>query len=250
MSQQEKRKRKAPSRLPEEVLQKKSKIPTSTSKKLMNIYTNKEGDWNIFFTDEKVKEIMTQLGKFYLYLLLEKSEIQIKNHISSQKSAIAKKSSTNSGVKLRSTIENSEDFYVNEDDFSENDESILSENEEEICRLERKKLIGTVSSLMDAEEAKKSIDEKNESPKFKKRKESISSTVKLKEAQIKDIQKQQEERQEQKKTSDLMNTLLLSMLAKSSTLIENSFATNQTINQVSNQTVNHSGESLIIDQKY
>jgi len=52
---------------------------------------------------------------------------------------------------------------------------------------------------MDAEEAKKSIDEKNESPKFKKRKESISSTVKLKEAQIKDIQKQQEERQEQKK---------------------------------------------------
>ena len=66
MSQQEKRKRKAPSRLPEEVLQKKSKIPTSMSKKLMNIYTNKEGDWNIFFTDEKVKEIMTQLGKFYL----------------------------------------------------------------------------------------------------------------------------------------------------------------------------------------
>ena len=160
MSQQEKRKRKAPSRLPEEVLQKKSKIPTSMSKKLMNIYTNKEGDWNIFFTDEKVKEIMTQLGKFYLYLPLEKSETQIKNHISSQKSAIAKKSSTNSGVKLRSTIENSEDFYVNEDDFSENDESILSENEEEICRLERKKLIGTVSSLMDAEEAKKSIDEK------------------------------------------------------------------------------------------
>ena len=33
---------------------------------------------------------MTQLGKFYLYLSLEKLEIQIKNHISSQKLAIAK----------------------------------------------------------------------------------------------------------------------------------------------------------------
>ena len=33
---------------------------------------------------------MTQLGKFYLYLPLEKSEIQIKNHISSQKLAITK----------------------------------------------------------------------------------------------------------------------------------------------------------------
>ena len=52
------------------------------------------------------------------------------------KISYCKKSSTNSGVKLRSTIENSEDFYVNEDDFSENDESVLSENEEEICRLE------------------------------------------------------------------------------------------------------------------
>jgi hypothetical protein len=69
MSQQEKRKRKSPSRLPEEVIQKKSKIPPSTSKKLMNIYTNKEGDWNTFFTDEKVKEIMVQLVNFiYIYI--------------------------------------------------------------------------------------------------------------------------------------------------------------------------------------
>ena len=44
MSQQEKRKKKALSRLFEEVLQKKSKIPTSISKKLMNIYTNKKGN--------------------------------------------------------------------------------------------------------------------------------------------------------------------------------------------------------------
>jgi hypothetical protein len=89
---------------------------------------------------------------------------------------------------------------------------------------------------------------KNESPQLKKRKKSISSTVKLKEAQIKDIQKQQEERQEQKKTSDLMNTLLLKMLAKSSTPIENSFAaTNQTIYHVSNS-ANQNNEPLIIDK--
>jgi hypothetical protein len=92
------------------------------------------------------------------------------------------------------------------------------------------------------------LKKKNESSKLKKRKELISSIVKLKESQIKDIQKQQEERQEQKKTSDLMNTLLLNMLAKSSTLIENSFAaTNQTIHHVSNST-NQNNEPLIIDK--
>jgi hypothetical protein len=183
-----------------------------------------------------------------IIFIVDKTDTQIKTHVSTQKSVIAKKSSTNSGVKLRSVIENSEEFYVDRNDFSEGEESVLSENEKEICQLERNKLIGTVSSLMNADEAKESIEEKNESPQLKKRKESISSTVKLKEAQIKDIQKQQEERQEQKKTSDLMNTLLLNMLAKSSTLIENSFAaTNQTIHHVSNS-ANQNNEPLIIDK--
>lgn len=48
--------------------QRKSKIPPSTSKKLMSIYAKKEGNWSEFFKDEKIKEIMLELGKFnYFY---------------------------------------------------------------------------------------------------------------------------------------------------------------------------------------
>jgi hypothetical protein len=61
------RKRKSPTRLEPEP-QRKSKIPPSTSKKLMSIYAKKEGNWSEFFKDEKIKEIMLELGKFnYFY---------------------------------------------------------------------------------------------------------------------------------------------------------------------------------------
>jgi hypothetical protein len=154
--------------------------------------TKKETGLN-FLKMKKSKKLCWNLVNLIIFIV-DKTDTQIKTHVSAQKSVIAKKSSTNSGVKLRSAIENSEEFYVDRNDFSEGEESVLSENEKEICQLERNKLIGTVSSLMNADEAKESIEE-NESPKLKKRKESISSTVKLKESQIKDIQKQQEERQ-------------------------------------------------------
>jgi hypothetical protein len=187
------------------------KIPQTASNELLNVYYGVDGVKKTFFAHQKVKSLMQSL---------KKNEKQIWDHVEKKKSKMRKATTTAQGQRKRKKIIDSNFDYEDDDVEDVFDDSIeVSPLDKRLYQLDHRDSVGIVNSQMTVEQLNIAIDEKNSTPKMKKRIEGISASVRLKEEQIQQIRLDREKQENSEKMTNMMNMMMLSMMERNTNAI-------------------------------